>query len=163
MNGHQDSTGDLIAALGLEIQFWRRRRGMTREELAAAANTSKSTIARSEQTGPVEIATTARIADALGVELVQLITYAQDSLREAATPLTRKVHGELLEKAMQQSGHGYRTIARAVNVAPDVVLDWIKGEAIPDARERAVLRAVLGAYDEVGRDEPDESGQGVVG
>lgn len=81
----------IAQALGAEIQFWRKRRAMSRVELANAADTSETTIGRIERHGPGDISLVWRICDALGVPFAELVRRAEDSLQLSEGPSTFKV------------------------------------------------------------------------
>lgn len=68
-------------ALGSEIAHFRRRRKMSREELADAAGISPSTMGRVEREGPKDVSDTWKLARALGVSLEDLIRRAEEGAR----------------------------------------------------------------------------------
>jgi transcriptional regulator with XRE-family HTH domain len=74
--------GALATAMGQEIAYWRRRREMSRDELAALLGRSRNTVGRYErgETMP-DVSETWAIADALGVTLSHLISRVEDALR----------------------------------------------------------------------------------
>lgn len=67
-------------ALGSEIAYWRRRRGISRSELAARAELSESTMGRIEREGPKDVADTWRIAQALNIAFVDLVRRAEEAV-----------------------------------------------------------------------------------
>lgn len=66
-------------ALGSEIAYWRKRRGMSREELAKRAGVSESTLGRIERDGPKDVADTWNLAEALGVPFQDLVRRAEEA------------------------------------------------------------------------------------
>ncbi|WP_395659136.1 helix-turn-helix domain-containing protein [Nocardioides sp.] len=77
MRDPQSGAAAFTAALGAEIAYWRKRRAMTRSELATAACFSASTMGRIEREGPKDVADTWRLAQALGVPLSTLVERAE--------------------------------------------------------------------------------------
>lgn len=76
-------------ALGAEIGYWRKRRGMTRGALAEAAGVSETTMGRIEREGPKDVTDTWRIATALGLELSALIERAEQAAKMSTARLRR--------------------------------------------------------------------------
>lgn len=66
-------------ALGAEIEYWRKRRGLSRDELAAKAGISKSTMGRVERDGPKDVSDTWRLAEALDIPFLELAKRAEES------------------------------------------------------------------------------------
>lgn len=71
----------LAEAIGAEISYWRRRRGLKQTDLADMVGMGKNTIGRYErgETMP-DVPESWRIAEALGVPLSLLIGRAEGSL-----------------------------------------------------------------------------------
>lgn len=73
---------EFSAALGAEIAYWRRRRGLSREQLGAAVGLSLSTIGRIER-GSEDAAASSpdvwRIARTLGLSFTDLVRRSEDA------------------------------------------------------------------------------------
>jgi DNA-binding XRE family transcriptional regulator len=54
------------------LRSWRADKGMTQEELAAAADVSRNTVLRAEAGGAVNVRTLAKLARALGITVHEL-------------------------------------------------------------------------------------------
>lgn len=59
-------------------------------------------------------------------------------------------HGAALKAAMAMQGMDRQVVADATGVAVRTVTNWTSGATLPSAREREVLRRLLGAYDHGG-------------
>lgn len=71
---------DFLTALGSEIAIWRKRRGLSRADLARKVDVSETTIGRIERGGPDAAAATSdvwRIATALGLSFSDLVHRAE--------------------------------------------------------------------------------------
>lgn len=78
----------MAVAIGAEIAYWRRRRGLTRKELGELVDRSDNTIGRYERADTVpDVADTWAIARALKVPLSMLLDRAAQSVEED-TPFT---------------------------------------------------------------------------
>lgn len=66
-------------ALGAEIGYWRKRRGLTRGELAERAGISETTMGRVEREGPKDVSDTWRLAKALGIPFADLVRRAEEA------------------------------------------------------------------------------------
>lgn len=78
---------DFLGALGAEIAAWRKRRGLSREELADRVDVSASTIGRIERGGVSAAVATSdvwRIAAALDLSFSDLVRRAEDADELAA-------------------------------------------------------------------------------
>lgn len=64
--------------------------------------------------------------------------------------MDKKEHGSALKAAMAGQGLNRRTIADATSVEVRTVTNWTSGQTMPNAREREVLRRILGPYDQGG-------------
>lgn len=72
---------ELAKAVGDELAYWRRRRGMSRAELAKKVDRSANTIGRWERGDTMpDVSETWRVADALGVSVGTLMTRAEQAL-----------------------------------------------------------------------------------
>jgi len=77
---------DFLSALGAEIASWRRRRRLTRAQLAAEVDLSETTIGRIERGGTDAAVATSdvwRISSALGLSFSDLIGRAEEAERLA--------------------------------------------------------------------------------
>ncbi len=54
------------------LRSWRADKGMTQEELAAAADVARNTVLRAEAGGAVNVRTLAKLARALGISVHEL-------------------------------------------------------------------------------------------
>ena len=80
---------DFLTALGSEIAIWRKRRGLSRADLARKVDVSETTIGRIERGGPSAAAATSdvwRIATALGLSFSDLVHRAEIGGRAKARP-----------------------------------------------------------------------------
>ena len=78
----------LAAAIGAEIAYWRRRRGLSRPELGAMVGKSLNTIGRWERGNTMpDVSETWKVAKALGVDLSTLIARAQDAAQQDSVVL----------------------------------------------------------------------------
>ena len=78
----------LAAAIGAEIAYWRRRRGLSRAELGALVGKSHNTIGRWERGDTMpDVSETWKVAKALDVKLSTLIARAQDAAEQDGTAL----------------------------------------------------------------------------
>lgn len=59
-------------------------------------------------------------------------------------------HGALLKAAMQTERVDRQAVADAAGVNTRTVTNWTSGTTMPSAREREVLRRILGEYDAQG-------------
>lgn len=66
-------------ALGAEIAYWRKRRGMSRPELAELAGISATTVGRIEREGPKDVSDTWRLAKVLNVPLQTMVERAEQA------------------------------------------------------------------------------------
>lgn len=68
---------DFLKNIGFRIQFFRKKSGLSQEELAEKVSLSYSTISHIEATAPYPMSMVAiyRIANALGVEPYQLLKF----------------------------------------------------------------------------------------
>ena len=86
---NRGSEGRFLVALGQQIAYWRKLRGLTPAQLGELAGISESTIKRAEKKGPTRMADIDSIADALQVDLVTMIRRAkEDGASDAATAPT---------------------------------------------------------------------------
>lgn len=67
-----------LRALGQEIAYWRKHRGLTRVQLAERVGVSESTIKRAELKGPQAQGDTWRIAEVLDVDIILMIRRAKE-------------------------------------------------------------------------------------
>ncbi|WP_327290410.1 helix-turn-helix domain-containing protein [Streptomyces sp. NBC_01198] len=112
-----------LVALGAHIQGLRRDRGLTLQQLAEAADVSVSMLSSVErgQKAPT-IVVLARIADGLGVPLVDLVAQPDDTriiVRRAAD-----------QDSIDEPGGWRRTILTPV--VPGVNFEWIRTTLPPD-------------------------------
>jgi transcriptional regulator with XRE-family HTH domain len=66
------------------LRAWRKRRGVTQNELAAKAGVAQATITRAERGQAVNIPNARKIAQALGVEYSELLSDDLDTKAEPA-------------------------------------------------------------------------------
>lgn len=74
---------EFTAALGAEISYWRKRRGLSREQLGEQVGLSSTTIGRIERGDPGASAGSAdvwRIAVALGITFTDLVRRSEDAI-----------------------------------------------------------------------------------
>jgi len=79
---------DFLTALGAEITSWRKRRRLTRAELASHVGVSETTIGRIERGGTDAAVATSdvwRISSALGLAFADLVRRAEDADRLSPT------------------------------------------------------------------------------
>lgn len=62
--------------------------------------------------------------------------------------MTKEEHGKLLRLAMADQGFDNRSLADAAGVGTRTVTNWRQGETMPSQRDLAVLRKILGPYDQ---------------
>ncbi|WP_232676733.1 helix-turn-helix domain-containing protein [Nocardioides sp. R-C-SC26] len=78
---------DFVSALGAEIAYWRRVRGLSRDQLAARVDISATTLGRIER-GSIDSAAPTpdvwRIAAALGLQFSDLVRRTEDAMGMAA-------------------------------------------------------------------------------
>lgn len=73
---------ELAKAVGDELAYWRRRRGMSRAELAEKVDRSPNTIGRWERGNTMpDVSETWKVADALGVSVGTLMTRAEEAIQ----------------------------------------------------------------------------------
>ncbi len=106
-----EAAAAFLKALGAEIRSWRLRRAMSREELAAEADISPTTLGRIERQGPVDVGDTWRIARALGVSLEVLIARTEEALAFADAPLA-VAHGDDADAAQAAEANAKAGVAR---------------------------------------------------
>lgn len=103
-----DSTARAFTeALGSEIVYWRKRRGMSRDKLADEAGISGSTMGRIERDGPKDVTDTWRIAEALGLTFHDLVRRAEEAValdRQAHT------HERLLEEDVEEADRAVKRL-----------------------------------------------------
>lgn len=95
---------DIANALGDEIAYWRRRRGLTRDELGAIVGTSGNTVGRWERgdTTP-DVPQTWATANALRIDLTTLIERAETSARLGSRDREAPEMKDLRERAYAHS------------------------------------------------------------
>lgn len=64
--------------------------------------------------------------------------------------MDKQEHGRRLKGAMSLRSLGREAISDATGVSARTVTNWTRGATMPSEGERAVLRALLGAYDTEG-------------
>jgi len=79
----------LDGTIGARVLIWRRRRDLTLEELAARAGVHANTIWRLEEGRGCSVATAAKVAAALEVEIAVLIPNSQHVVRNSKDSLFR--------------------------------------------------------------------------
>lgn len=83
----QGSDERFLRALGQEIAYWRKRRGVTQAQLGELVGLSESTVKRAERKGPAGQGDTFRIAEALDVDIILMIRRAKEaSLADGPAP-----------------------------------------------------------------------------
>jgi transcriptional regulator with XRE-family HTH domain len=133
---------DITSALGDEIVYWRRRRGLSRDELGAMVGASPNTVGRWERgdTTP-DVPQTWAIARALRVDLVTFIERVETAARLGAEERNRR--SDLRERA-----YG-RAAVEALHNLHDIRLQGAISEvlmrrcrAVPLHERRATWRAL---------------------
>lgn len=76
----QEQTQVFLAALGNELKLWRERRGLSRFDLAALADTTEKLVGRYERGEVVKVSECYAMADALGVQLSDIFRRVEDAL-----------------------------------------------------------------------------------
>lgn len=108
--GEMDEYGELVLrALGAELRSWRQRRGMSREELAADAGISASTIGRIEREGPVDVGHSLAIARVLDVPLSTLVERAE---ADAAAAMAARERDDLAGRRARRASEGAPRVSK---------------------------------------------------
>lgn len=84
---------DFLSALGTEIAIWRKRRGLSRADLAQMVDVSETTIGRIERGGPDAGAATSdiwRIARALDLSFTDLVERAEVAYEMGLRPVRQR-------------------------------------------------------------------------
>lgn len=76
----QEQAKALQSALGREMESWRKRRDLTRQDVGALSNTSEKLVGRYERGEVVKVEVCFAIANALGVPLSEMVRRAEDAL-----------------------------------------------------------------------------------
>lgn len=76
----QEHTDEFLSALGAEMKTWRERRDLSRFELAALAGTTEKLVGRYERGEVVKVAECFAIANALNVQLSEMVRRVEDAL-----------------------------------------------------------------------------------
>lgn len=96
-----ESDRGIAAAIGAELAYWRRRRGMTRAQLGELVHRSGNTIGRYERGNTMpDVAETMRLADALDVSAAVLVERAEQALR-SDLDLRRETFAESVERDLR--------------------------------------------------------------
>ena len=77
VNNYTEEEAQFLKNIGFRVQFFRKKAGMSQEELAEKSELSYSTISHIESTAcyPLSLVALYRIAKALGILAYQLLTF----------------------------------------------------------------------------------------
>lgn len=99
--------------LGNRISALREARGLTQDQLAASAGFTKGYFSKIENSKAMPpIGTLLKIANVLGVDLVDLFNSDVADMREGPICLTRSQSAELIVKGKQSFGYDYIALAQ---------------------------------------------------
>jgi transcriptional regulator with XRE-family HTH domain len=81
MDGERYTEEAFLRALGNEVRLWRQERRLSREELAARAGISPSTLGRIERASgaATSVGDVWRLATSLGIDFTDLVRRAEDA------------------------------------------------------------------------------------
>lgn len=148
---------EFLVAIGGEIGAWRKRRDLSRDELAKAAGISSSTLGRVERGEGTDLASAWRLAQALNVPLTDLVRRAEDSLNLDFSDMQRQEIEELLRR-LNDLEHGsisaevFNRISRWRNPVGGHRRDTMRADL-----ERALSEATDRSSDALAADKGDDA------